>query len=153
MLTREAKVAWAAGFIDGEGSITLMSVNSKRAYSVLLEATNRDVAALERLRELFGGTFQVHTRGNALHATTLKWRLFAANACRAIAELYPYLVVKQEQARLALIWQTTVDSKDKFDKVDDEFLDVRARCLTKMRDLNKRGPRAVRSTEVGVHAT
>jgi hypothetical protein len=49
-------LAWAAGFIDGEGTISVYSrADRVGEFKVLLQAVNTNRTALDRLQSMFGG--------------------------------------------------------------------------------------------------
>lgn len=111
---KEKLHAYLAGFIDADGSITIVSAKytdkkgiRRIQYRIKLSAHNCKIAPIEVLQKEFGGGKLRNTRrGKAkLHP---KWRAcyewvitntMAANALRA---MLPYLIVKKEQALLCL---------------------------------------------------
>lgn len=94
-LSRELLVSWAAGFLDGEGCIGIYKFQAHMQFS--LSTSQKDVRALNRLQDLFGGTIYRQTD------TVSQWRLQSkGRAYDALKELLPLLVVKREQAELFL---------------------------------------------------
>lgn len=90
-------IAWAAGFIDGEGCITITksSRDSRwHIYSVCLSVTQREREPLDKLSELFGGKVALRKSGKF---TYYNWRLFGANAGKTIAIVRPYLHTNKRQ--------------------------------------------------------
>jgi len=99
-ISRERWVAWAAGFIDGEGCVALVRDTTRGTY-VRLSVGQRTREPLTFLCELFGGSIhQEKTR------PMWKWVVSHRTASKALTELLPYLVVKQDQAALALRFQS-----------------------------------------------
>ena len=99
-MPRDADLAWAAGFIDGEGCVAVDSRKSPR-----ITVSNTDRRPLDRLQELLGGTICVHGRGNPEkgHRPSWVWAVHGGRSVRRVlAEVRPYLVVKGEQADLVL---------------------------------------------------
>ncbi len=97
---------WLAAIVDGEGSICIerqRPVEGGRArdcYVSTLRVHNTSEAIVRRCAELTGlGTVRVQ---DERRQTVLVWCVYGENARAALAELYPYLVAKQQQARLAL---------------------------------------------------
>lgn len=86
--------AYAAGFIDGEGSITA-TVNH-----IVVAATQIDTAPLEFLKEQFGGTI----RTNDKDALAYKWAVSGKEAINCLSLTAPYLIVKLRQAEVGLQW-------------------------------------------------
>lgn len=117
---RDLDLAWAAGFIDGEGCILVTrgsqrhnggrSYGARERYYLEMSACQTSVEPLLKLKGLFGGSIsEHHTQGNQRRA----WRWTAAAACvsRTCRELLPYLVVKRQQAEIALLFQATIQRR------------------------------------------
>lgn len=100
----ETDLAWAAGFVDGEGCISVpvrTRVRNRRDYSLALYVGQVDPRPLARLKSYFGGTVVQRTswgRGRPI----FMWRITGTTAEKALRTLLPYLMVKAEQARLAI---------------------------------------------------
>jgi hypothetical protein len=96
--------AWAAGFLDGEGCIM---VGTRDVPVVVFTST--DLAPLERLRELFGGSLAEKRQTEARRSQT--WDLHVRSALRVrplLETVMPYLVAKREQAEVLLAFCKTV---------------------------------------------
>ncbi len=99
-VTAKERIAWAAGFLDGEGSITIQQKDG-RYYWVKVTAAQKVMAPLEILKDLFGGS--IHTeKTSGLHA----WQTSCALAGAMLAQVEPFMVVKRDQAQLALAFQS-----------------------------------------------
>ena len=111
--------AWAAGFIDGEGSVGLYrrrETHRHEEFYVRLSAVNTVIAPLEKLQLMFGGTIhpnstrpshQVHWKDSWIWVCSHR---LAENALRA---LLPYFIVKVPQAENALAARALVSTKGK----------------------------------------
>ena len=100
----ETDLAWAAGFVDGEGSIATpvrTRVRNRRDYSLALYVGQVDPRPLLRLRSYFGGEVRPRTSWGTGRPIFM-WRISGTKAETALRALLPYLMVKAEQARLAL---------------------------------------------------
>jgi hypothetical protein len=87
--------AWAAGFLEGEGSF-VDSGTSPRVY-----APQKDPEALERLLALFGGSVRQQVNGRA--TPIYQWAVNGEKARAVIAGVYPFLTARRrEQADRAL---------------------------------------------------
>lgn len=83
-------LAWAAGFIDGEGCLIFMQNDAK------LTISQKDPRPLVKLKNLFGGSICRHSRGIWVYQLT-------TNKCyAALPLLIPFLVLKRDQAELLL---------------------------------------------------
>jgi hypothetical protein len=125
-ITRKNLVAWAAGFLDGEGSIGIY-MNSG-SYRLMVSAGQKNnVEPLERLLALFGGTIQNNDYGSY---ATHYWMISSRQAGSALKEMLPFLVVKREQAELALEFQARKQPRGSLNR----FSDPKVRSARKERD-------------------
>jgi hypothetical protein len=97
-------VAWAAGFVDGEGYLG----TGGRGASPLLEVSQRATdAPLRRLQALFGGSLF-----RAGRSPRWVWKVNSAPQMRiALALLLPHLMVKAEQAEALLGYASTFNAR------------------------------------------
>lgn len=96
--------AYIAGFFDGEGSVLLY----KRHTNVALRVTfaNTKHHALEWIRDTIGaGNIVVTTRNNDKHATSYLLLINSQAAASLLEQIELYLIIKGEQARLAIDFQ------------------------------------------------
>ena len=100
------RVAWAAGFFDGEGCISISKPINKRkngvhytGYQLQAIVAQRDRRPLEVIVGLFGGNITAVK----IHGSTYWYlRKHGAKAAELLEQLLPFLVLKKEQAELAL---------------------------------------------------
>jgi hypothetical protein len=107
----ETDKAWMAGFIDGEGCLTISrQVRPARpspAYRVFLTVSNTNRAPLEFFQSVYGGgIYHVHERrkdkGGKNWADAFDWYCPVYSLRVLIADVGPYLRVKHKQAELIL---------------------------------------------------
>jgi len=99
----ELEWAYLAGVIDGEGCIRIQREKRKRASSNMsLIVTNGDVSLVRWLRDKFEG--KAHLKSSSRPCWNVWWT--AAKACYILENVYPFLIVKQKQARCALDFQS-----------------------------------------------
>ena len=106
-MKRELMYAWAAGFIDGDGSITILQNNvwhGGRGFYLRLEASGVSDKPLKKLLGLFGGTIS-----GGYGRPIFGWRVDAGKARAALKAMLPYLTNKADQARLAIRFQNHID--------------------------------------------
>ncbi len=99
------KIAYLAGIIDGEGCILIhRSINDKGyiGYTLEVGVRNTDGRLIDWLKNNYGGTVKVSSRGNSKHKTCYDWRLFNQKAISLLLLILPYLIVKKEQIEVAL---------------------------------------------------
>lgn len=89
-------IEYLAGFFDGEGSISLHSVSR----SIKIQVGQVDKRPLELYAQVFGGAVLFHKITSGL----LPFYQYNArsNSGKILSSLYPYLLVKQEKAQVAL---------------------------------------------------
>jgi hypothetical protein len=97
---RLSDLAYAAGFVDGEGCIRYHMVGNGGTPQIIV--VNTCHTPILWLRDLFGGAFQVQHAGNAIHRTSYKWVAYGPRAIKALRLLLPHLREKAEQAELVL---------------------------------------------------
>jgi uncharacterized protein YdgA (DUF945 family) len=116
-MSRTHDVAWAAGFFDGEGFVTIQkrntkAQNGKRYESYYLRIGVNHVAPepLNELLRIFGGTLRkqnLHTvLGNRKPRHT--WQLSCSQAKEALVQMMPYLRNKNKAAELGIELQNTM---------------------------------------------
>ena len=91
----ENELAWAAGFVDGDGTINITRSQGK-FFHLLIGAVNTHRPSVERLSTMFGGKVCLCSGGR--HT----WILHGRKAKEVIQMLEPFLFTKREHARIAL---------------------------------------------------
>lgn len=104
----ETEKAYYAGLFDGEGYLGInpngkpwrdRPVYLKPQVVISMKASDSKLV-LERAKELWGGSlFNRKPRLNN-HHWVLTWSLFTKGAEKFLCDIYPYLVVKKEQAEI-----------------------------------------------------
>lgn len=118
----QTELAWAAGAIDGEGCVairTSRSANTKRPqYGLYLAVGNTDPRMPQRLAEMFGGAVILKDAKHRRRAM-FEWRVFSSKAAAILKEIRPYLVIKGEQADIAIAFGATLRVKGSWKNVGD----------------------------------
>lgn len=132
------ELAYFAGFFDGEGSISILEHTKPTGYRymrLLVQVGCTNLEVLEWFQLRFGGNIYNHKRnGNRKQCYT--WQLHSRMAANALMLMQPYLLVKVEQARLALEFQETMGQSAPIGK---DILDTRQVLRKTMSMLNARG--------------
>lgn len=139
-MTHSELLAWAAGFVDGEGCISLYErKDRKTGYYIKLHVANTNKASLERLQALFGGSIQYIQRGSPERnwKPSFAWIVSHVKAHNALVELLPYLFVKKKQAELAVQARESVGPVGV--AVTDEHRTKLNSLLQEFRSLNMKG--------------
>lgn len=141
---RREKVIWAAGFFDGEGSVSITKrPRPKRTYLTLcIRASQVTREPLEVFTELWGGTICTASRPSTEKNSRMiyQWNVSARTAGLALAELAPYLRVKKVQAELGLVFHARRAGRGCKPRLVDEEQDWKDRA--EMQRLNARGLKA-----------
>jgi hypothetical protein len=145
--------AWAAGFFEGEGSISVsrLSIKKRRRspeYRLGVRIVNTDPRPLCRLQRLFGGHIYAHepkTKPRCSRAFT--WQLtMAAEQVRFLEVILPYLCFKQEQVNIAMAIRKSFDETRKIGRRSElkaSVIAYREELRLRLKELNRRGrPRA-----------
>lgn len=101
-------VEYAAGFFDGEGSIILD--RSRASYRLVLSIGQVDSRPLYFIKSHFGGVVKLTNswRKRANAKPLYHWIIKDAAAGAFLLDVIPFLIVKQEQAKVALSFRATV---------------------------------------------
>lgn len=100
----EVEVAWAAGFLDADGSLSLTRAVDRRRtrpfphhHRPVMRVSQTTVEPIEKLQSIFGGGKRRYSRGEWV------WQLEnVALIAAAIERLIPHLVRKRPEAELML---------------------------------------------------
>lgn len=101
--TGPTNVAWAAGYIDGEGCISVSKNGPKQKHMLRLTVLSTNPLPLPKLRYLFGGTISGPRVRNG-HRPAWTWSAGSRDTLLALERLLPYLTVKRDEARVALTY-------------------------------------------------
>jgi hypothetical protein len=140
-----SEIDWArlAAFIDGEGCIAIAHVANKYTC-VRIQIVNTDRRLVDWCKDSFGGFTQTRHHKNPKHKPSYTWTVASRSAGVVIKGCFPYLLLKQEQARVALEFLTTINFSH--GKLTTEDREHREKLRIRMHELNKRG------RQEGIHA-
>lgn len=129
-----ADAAYLAGFVDGEGSIMLTPRRDKVAVKFSISNTNK--AILDWVAVVTGvGAVQDHRSGDGTNKACFQYQANSEAAESIIQQIEPYLIVKKEQAKLALETQERLRNP-----ALNADRDWQQEYITQMKAMNKRGP-------------
>lgn len=117
-MSKSHRLAWAAGFIDGDGFITIQnrkSIVNGKTYSgqyLRLGACQAKQDVLLELQSLFGGSIREKNSGPNKEGYNRKqqwvWTLSTEQAAECLRQLIPFMIHKKEVAVLGLQFQQTM---------------------------------------------
>jgi hypothetical protein len=145
-MIEEIDLAYIAGFIDGEGCITIVRINKTGTKELLwhrpvlaIYNTNRDI--LNWIQVVLG-VGSVCSASLGPPARKQCWRYSVSNsaAIRVIEKVMPYLKVKKLQAAILLRYKDTYPSVGWRLSTPGSVTDTREILKTQIQDLNKKGP-------------
>ena len=110
MLTSSSDAAYAAGIIDGEGTILIESQHgngTKAAMQLTVRVAMNNVAVLEWLREHFSGflTAPPAHEASGKHKQLFYWTVKSRKAAAFLLVIRPYLKAKLAQADVGIVLQ------------------------------------------------
>lgn len=130
---RNLSLAYIAGFVDGEGCISLGSRNKNNSTRVTIEIAQNKREVLDWIvSEL--GFGRVYTK-KYKHGNTYCLSIFAKEGRIFIPLIFPYLIVKSKQAALLLKFYSIIDNKTYKSKEREILINS---CIKNFRELNKR---------------
>jgi hypothetical protein len=103
------KLAYAAGYFDGEGSVGILSQGAGKGSQLRVEIRSCDLDTLRLFKDLFGGSLASQKYGR-LPYPVFRWAVNNQDAIKALGVMAPYLRAKAKEARLVLDsgWDTLV---------------------------------------------
>jgi|SRR5687767_1712119 len=137
---------YIAGFIDGEGTITIKRQKRYgRWYYVPLISCAQvqkplNEVPLKMMQKRYGGSIvrwsQRAQDGNRID--TVSWSITSRRAVRFIEEVGPHLIIKKNQAKIVSKFITLTDKKKSY-KVTEELQAKRESLFWEMRRWNVKG--------------
>lgn len=147
---KDLELAWIAGFMDGEGTITIKKYARYKnqsiryqAYVCCVQATEDNenaMKALQLLQKHFGGSLYAQSKHKDTKSRdSSQWLLVSSSAVECVKQLLPYLIVKKKQAELLIEYGKDIKSNRGAKRLTDEILQKRYNYWYEMRKLNVRG--------------
>ena len=111
-------LAYMAGIIDGEGSITMgnYSFTAKKTpqFTTYLAITTTDIALCEWLMNTFTGKFHKYTARQIpenSRRTPYRWQVTGNRLTDILSKTLPYLIIKKYQAEIMLKMRETYNNR------------------------------------------
>lgn len=145
--TKEIKLAYAAGFLDGEGCIRISKRNPRNgrstSYNLLVSIAQKDGNIMDWLFGNFGG--MVYLKNKNKDNWIYEWRVTEVKAYNFLKELLPFIKYKKKQAELAIQFQQrriferkrNIPDNGKFMSLSENELKKREEIYQKMRLIKK----------------
>jgi len=142
-------IQYVAGLFDGEGCVNIYQTKKgvkkdRIGYELTATIYNTYFEIIKRLKETFGGYGLTRKRERVRNGenwkTSYEWKLSCSKAKDFLKKLLPYLIIKKEQAKIAIEFQELRERKKyRFGRNPKEVDDFYELCYQKMRLLNKKG--------------
>jgi hypothetical protein len=98
------KNAYAAGLIDGEGSISLLKANKNETFRhPVIEISNTTYELLQFMKTTFGGSISSHKIYKKHHKPSWSWKLHYDAAISCLEQITPFLLEPKKKRRAELI--------------------------------------------------
>lgn len=108
-MTGDTEAAYAAGILDGEGSILFTRIHKTRWPSPAVSVASTDRELLEWLRERWGGSIIRKRAYSARHTQSYAWSLTDRRALDFLRIVQPFLVIKRKIAKCNLLLDNYLD--------------------------------------------
>jgi hypothetical protein len=131
-----------ATILDCEGWITIQNVSNSRGIGLVLVlgVGNTNYRLTDWLKATFGGSVYKTSRDNIKHKDYYTWRINADKAKGILERALPYMLLKDEQAKLAIHFQQTVHSKNSYNEpCTPVYVEYMQSLKKKMNILNRKG--------------
>ena len=130
--------AYAAGIFDGEGCIHAGVSRSNptgrpRPFVKAVMAMS-DPRPLRLMQTLFGGSIRTGAAKGMSKKTFWFWELGTKATSQFLADVLPYLIVKKDQAQLALQLHSRSSATRQW-RTDSEEIGIRLELVKKIKDL------------------
>jgi len=146
----EAEKGYIAGFLDGEGCITIVHSKSNPSGWLQVSFTNTNKSVLDWIQKRTQGKVYLLHKGKGNQKPSYILHTWALQAKNLLKQLLPHLQIKREVAELALQWQNTKTygqqkqrtltlHKGTFTTIPPHILKQRQHLETQIHTLNHRG--------------
>jgi len=133
--SRWTELAYLAGLIDGEGSI-FVARSGDKLHCLIVAVANTNKLILEYCQNVFQvGHINKNKRRNPQHKDAWVWKTTGNGAKKVLRYVYPFLRIKEPQAKLALMYPVHKTTKAFTEEEKQKQLIV----YEALKILNKRG--------------
>jgi hypothetical protein len=138
------RIAYWAGFFDGEGCITLLDTAGKkdkkgRYFKLHINISQCNRQILEDLANDFDGRIYTHHRYNkSNHRQAWAWEASPTQAARFLRAIEPYVILKRDQVKLALDYydRSSIEGqRGPYKRLTEEEISYRQTVFQTLRDM------------------
>jgi len=130
--------AYLAGLFDGEGYLGLTKTVRKTAsiqYTLRTSISNNHPYLMQYLLSNYGGSITTKRQNGFINQ---EWRLSSNQAYEFLKLIYPFLIVKSDQVKLAMEFQSKM-RVGRNTRLTEEELETREYYRLKLMELKKYG--------------
>lgn len=102
----QTTLAWVAGYMDGDGCISMTRRSGRKYRSLIISFASIDLELLEHLKDLFGGFIISKPTYKNAHTQSYEWRLRGSiQILSFLNRIYPYIRCPRKKVRAQMIIQ------------------------------------------------
>lgn len=146
----DLNLAWAAGFVDGEGCIRIAKRdpggNANPVYSLEVTISQNCLGTLEHFQNVFGIKSSIYVFGGtgAVRSTVFGLTYRCTRARELLEALHPFLVRKRLEAAVGIEFANRASfARQGRRRHSDAEIELREGYYLRLRALKPRGPAAV----------
>jgi hypothetical protein len=131
-----------ATILDCEGWITLQKVSGSGGVGLVLTlgVGNTNHKLTDWLKTTYGGSVYKTERPHIEHKDYYTWRINGTKAKNILISAVPHLLLKDEQAKLAIHFQETMHSKNSYNEpCTPQYIEYMHSLKKKLNQLNRKG--------------
>jgi hypothetical protein len=144
-MTHNEILAYAAGIIDGEGSIKIweskMNPKLRGQFNLRVNVTSTDKCLIDWLAQKFGGSSSEMRSPSRTKFVKRKlgyiWECSRPNILTFLEGIYPYLVIKKDRCKIAIEFRKTFAKRER--NLSIETREIRSKICMQMSHFNSRG--------------
>ena len=130
--------AYLAGIMDGEGTFGIYRSKDGRNHHLRCYVVNTDPKLITWLYDTFGGlVYSRKSKKNPHWKLKYEWVLCKGETVDLVELLLPYLIIKRDQAELAIKFRTSFNNQyNRNNPLPLSVLSFRDKCYYGMKSLN-----------------
>ncbi len=135
----DTDIIYLAGIVDGEGCINIVKYHkgNRYRYRLQLRVINTNKELVEWIRDRWGGWIISRER-DSKRRTVYEWSIHNLAAGELLEDMIDYLIVKRDQANVALDFRATLNTTQyKQGGLSQELIDTRDAMKEAISRLNK----------------
>jgi hypothetical protein len=139
-------IAYVAGFLDGEGCVSLAWRKGKLGYNYItpiIQITNTNEEVLIWIKSIFGGSIQFRPDTRKTRKDSWCVTMAGETALKFLKSVRPYLRIKTKQADIVMSINREAPQRDSLGRlkrtITPEINDLNLKAVLEIRKLNKRG--------------